>query len=78
MAPSSLRAHDFESDRGCGREGLAQQRSNPVLLQDVHGELGEFFGVKARVVAHQDRGRLRLGFHVFRDGCHPPGARWRR
>ena len=61
-------AHDFESDGGCGREGLAQQRSNPVLLQDVHGELREFFGVKSRVVAYQDRGRLRLGFHVFGDG----------
>ena len=60
-------AHNFESDGGRRREGLTQQRSNPVVLQDVHRELGELFGVKARVVTHQDRGLLRLGFHVFRD-----------
>ena len=61
-------AHDFEGHRGRGRECLAEQRSNAVVLQNVHGELGEFLGVEARVVAHQNRGLFRLCFRVLRDG----------
>ncbi len=61
-------AHDFECYRGSGGECFAQQRSNAVALQDVHSELGKFFGVEACVAAHQNRGLLRFGLHVFRDG----------
>ena len=61
-------AHDFERDGGRGREGFAEKRSNAVVLQNVHGELREFFGVEARVVADQNRGILGLGVHVLRDG----------
>ncbi len=63
-----LAVQDFEGDGGRGSEGLAQQRANAVVLQDVHGKLGEFFGVEARVVTHQNRGIFHFGFCVFGDG----------
>ncbi len=61
-------AHDFEGHCGRGRECVAEQGSNAVVPQNVHGELGEFLGVEARVMAHQNRGLFRLSFRVFRNG----------
>src|SRR5881398_3340440 len=63
-----LATHNFEGHGRRGRERLAKQRANAVMLQDVHGELREFFGVEARVVAHQDGGVFRLGFRMFGNG----------
>ena len=54
--PVELGAHDFVGDGGCGCEGLAEQRFDFVLLEDVDGELGEFFGVETWVVADEDGG----------------------
>ena len=56
MAPSSLVRCDFVGDGGSRRESFAEQRFDFVLLEDVDGELGEFFGVEARVVADEDGG----------------------
>ena len=39
-----------------------------ILLEDIHGELRELFGVKARVVADQYRGIAFLVVDVPRDG----------
>ena len=61
-------AHDFKGDRGSGRKRFAEQRADAVVLKDVNRELGKFFGIEACVVADENRGLLRLGFHVFRDG----------
>ena len=66
--PIELATHNFEGHGRRGRERLAKQRANAVMLQDVHGELREFFGVEARVVAHQDGGVFRLGFRMFGNG----------
>ncbi len=62
-----LAAHDFECHRGRGREGFAQERANAVMLQDVHGKLGELFGVETRIIAHQNRGFFCRGFCMLRD-----------
>ena len=51
-----FRALDFVGDGGSGREGFTEERFDFVLLEDVHGELREFFGVEARVVADEDGG----------------------
>ena len=51
-----FRALDFVGDGGSGREGFTEERFDFVLLEDVYGELGEFFGVEARVVADEDGG----------------------
>ena len=47
---------DFVGDSGSGRESFAEERFDFVLLEDVDGELGEFFGVETRVVADEDGG----------------------
>ena len=61
-------AHDFKGDRGSGRKRFAEQRADAVVLKDVNRELRKFFGIEACVVADENRGLLRFGFHVFRDG----------
>ena len=49
-------ARDFVGDSGSGRESFAEERFDFVLLENVDGELGEFFGVETRVVADEDGG----------------------
>ncbi len=65
-----LAAHDFERDGRRRCERLAEQRSNALLLENIHRELRKFFGEKARVVANENRGVFGFGFYVFRDGRH--------
>jgi len=49
-------ARDFVGDSGSRCERFAEEGFDFVLLEDVYGELGEFFGVEARVIADEDGG----------------------
>ena len=66
-------ALDFVGDGGSRRERFAEQRFDFVLLKDIDGELGEFFGVEARVVADEDGGVFLGVVDVAGDGgdCEP-------
>src|SRR5882724_2939108 len=61
-------ALNFVGYGGSGSEGVAENCADAVLLEDVDGEDGEFFGVETGVVGHED-GRLGgFRFGVFGDG----------
>jgi len=70
-----LAAHDFVGDGGSGRERLAEESLDFVLLQNFHGKLRKFFRVKTRIVAHHTVGFFSLGINMVRDRRSPPGER---
>src|SRR6267154_2171835 len=73
LAVEILQQHKIKAllcDRGSGRERLAQEGLDFVLLQNFHRELREFFRVETRIVADQHRGIFSLGVNVVRDGGH--------
>lgn len=49
-------ALNFVRYGGSGGERFAEQCANVVLLEDVDGERGEFFGVETSVVSDEDGG----------------------
>ena len=49
-----IAAHDLMGHRRGGRKRLAQQRTDVVMFQNVHGELSKFLGIEARIVTDED------------------------
>src|SRR5882724_3585557 len=61
-------ALDFVSDGRCRSKRIAERRADAIVLENLHGECGEFLGVEAGVITYQDCGLGGFCFDVFGDG----------